>query len=245
MPEPLSVLDKQLEDFECLAREYHRKKTLKITDPKKLAKHQEELDSCLAHLESQRRDIDVQAQIQEELEIYRKGNRPINNECKQLRAARVAGLESEEYHPTDDLQKNMLAAGLASPDQYCSCHHIVPGHGRMTKDKVTGEQSRSRNAIAARTKLHQMGIGINDADNGVWLPKGMTYVPHWAMEKALPHSRIHTKRYEAHIASQLKNTSNEQQARDALDRVRIGLQQGSLKHLLTDESQATYLQKTA
>ena len=158
---------------------------------------------------------------------------------------RVDRLLSETHHPTTDLQRNMSVDGDIAPDENCSCHHIVQDKGKQIKNHVTGRYSQSLTVIEACTKSHELGIGVNDLSNGVWLPKGMTYVPHWAMKCALPHSCIHTIEYEEYVQDKLELARTEQAGRVTLKNIRTGLENGKLKHILTDCLQNTYDRKMA
>ncbi|BFM16727.1 hypothetical protein R50073_29100 [Maricurvus nonylphenolicus] len=245
MPLPKDPLNLKLDEYETLAREYHAAKTKKISSQSALKKHQKLLKEKLDYLNSQRRSLKVMADVQYQLALYQQGNRPTDNETEDQLDSRLDRLESEGHHPTKDLQRNMSAVGDVAPDKNCSCHHVVPGHGRMIKNKITGRYVQSPDAIDARTKLHELGIGINDPSNGVWLPSGMGYVPHWAMKSALPHSRIHTTAYEKHVLGKLEPAMSEQAGRQVLKGIRAGLTDGELCHCLTDKSQKTYYKKVS
>ena len=63
----------------------------------------------------------------------------------------------------------------------------------------------AREAAAAhpsRVLIFAVGIGINDADNGVILPRGQdTRIP--SLSAASPHQHIHTSTYHANVVSEL------------------------------------------
>ena len=86
----------------------------------------------------------------------------------------------------------MRAAGRPKPSAEHTAHHTVSGKGRTT--------------AMARTRLHLhtvAGVGINDPDNGAWMPRNSKFVPHWASLEATPHSKIHTDRYERWIRDKI------------------------------------------
>ena len=86
------------------------------------------------------------------------------------------------------LARNMDAqSGQSRPDSVCA-HHIV-----ATQD-IRAEESR--------TIIFGWGIGINDADNGVYLPQfAGTPVP--SMPDAPLHGPIHTARYHSNVLFRL------------------------------------------
>ena len=120
-----------------------------------------ELEGKRDHLNLQRMTTEACAQVQSQLDIYREEarNKKLSN-------------KNENHHPTDTLAKFMSAEGYPKPDKNCECHHIIQGKGRS---QVFATQ--------ARLRLHMCGVGINDPDNGVWLPSNIKDVPHWAMKK--------------------------------------------------------------
>ncbi|MDO3628862.1 AHH domain-containing protein [Mucilaginibacter sp. BT774] len=81
---------------------------------------------------------------------------------------------------------NLIAAGFIRPDN-TAAHHIVAGE--------------AKGAALARMILKREGIDINEADNGVFLPKNSKY-------ENLPimtHSTIHTNKYYQAINNRLLN----------------------------------------
>lgn len=243
MPLPNSHLELTIKNFEKKAREYHCNKLKKANTKAEREKLNELLSSQLDHLNCQRRSIDAMVSVQYQLALYQQNNRGTDTETDDERENRLDCLDEEGHHPTEELMRNMHAVGDISPDKYCACHHIVQGKGRAIKNKITGKYIQSPNAIKARTKLHMMGIGINDPSNGVWLPKKMDYVPHWAMPRALPHANIHTLKYEEHVLGKIQFASNEQHCRAALLGIKDALQDGSLSNTLTKKSEKRFLGK--
>jgi len=87
------------------------------------------------------------------------------------------------------LGKNLVAVGKVRPPN-SAAHHIVPG----------GETYI--NALEARKILIREGIDINEASNGVFLPKNSKYV----IDDAIPHSRVHTNKYYDELVRRLNET---------------------------------------
>ena len=164
----------------------------------------EELNRKKNHLNLQRMTTEACAQVQAQLDIYR----------EEARKKKLSN-KDEEHHPTDTLAKFMSAEGHPKPDINCECHHIVQGKGRS---QIFATQ--------ARLKLHMCGIGINDPDNGVWLPSNIKDVPHWAMRKALPHKVIHTAKYDQWVATKMLAANSEPVARVILGNLRRDLKNG-------------------
>ena len=73
------------------------------------------------------------------------------------------------------LRNNMINSGIAEPDYPNAAHHIVAGN--------------SPKAEQARQVLRRFGIGINDANNGVFLPAVKD------VSSAAYHPSLHTKEY--------------------------------------------------
>ncbi|MFD8230331.1 AHH domain-containing protein [Streptomyces sp. NPDC059696] len=103
---------------------------------------------------------------------------------------------------------NLEASGLTRPVE-TAAHHIVA--------------STSPKAAAARQQLAKFGIDINDASNGVFLPRGSTSANPTG---ASVHSRIHTNEYYAYVNDLIGGARSASEARDVLDHVRRQLQGG-------------------
>jgi hypothetical protein len=118
------------------------------------------------------------------------------------------------------LRQNMIDAGApvpeAKPAGYIATHHIVA--------------SLKEEAADSRMLLFGWGIGINDADNGVFLPRNSSStIP--KNPKATKHSRVHTGIYHHQVFLRLDaaaDTDAKQQAigRDALRKIKGELLQG-------------------
>ncbi len=106
------------------------------------------------------------------------------------------------------LGDNMTAAGTIRPAE-TAAHHIVA--------------SASPKAASARAKLASVGIDINDADNGVFLPRGSAS-PN--LTGASVHSRIHTNNYYGYVNDMMSGVRTANEARDVLNHIRNQLNAG-------------------
>ena len=100
------------------------------------------------------------------------------------------------------LGDNMEAAGTTRPAD-TAAHHIVA--------------STSPKAASARSQLASFGIDINDADNGVFLPRGSASANPFG---ASVHSRIHTNDYYNTVNDLMSGARNADEARDVLGYMR-------------------------
>ncbi|MFI9200679.1 polymorphic toxin-type HINT domain-containing protein [Streptomyces sp. NPDC053048] len=100
------------------------------------------------------------------------------------------------------LGDNMEAAGTVRPPE-TAAHHMVA--------------STSPKAAAGRQQLAKFGIDINDAVNGVFLPRGSKSVNPTG---ASVHSRIHTNDYYATVNKLIGGARNRSEATDVLNHMR-------------------------
>lgn len=123
------------------------------------------------------------------------------------------------------LRRNMIDAGTpvpaAKPTGHVSAHHIVA--------------SLDEEAADSRMLLFGWGIGINDADNGVFLPRyrvsSMLNEP-----AATKHSNVHTKVYHHQVFIRLDaaadmDADDQKIGRSALRKIRGELLQGAFPYL--------------
>ncbi len=112
------------------------------------------------------------------------------------------------------LGNNLEKAGFARPDHVCA-HHIV----------ARGEPD----ALPSRDLLYGWGIGINDADNGVFLPRYKD-VKVEELPKATHHGTLHKSLvYCARVHRRLTNLpdgATQEMSRKALRRMREEMTQG-------------------
>ncbi|MFE9439628.1 polymorphic toxin-type HINT domain-containing protein [Streptomyces sp. NPDC006602] len=106
------------------------------------------------------------------------------------------------------LGENLEASGVTRPAD-TAAHHIVA--------------STSPKAAAARQQLAKFGIDINDAGNGVFLPRGSASANPTG---ASVHSRIHTNDYYAYVNDLIGGARNANEARDVLGHIQRQLQGG-------------------
>jgi hypothetical protein len=106
------------------------------------------------------------------------------------------------------LDSNMQANGIARPAG-TAAHHIVA--------------STSPKAASARALLKSFGMDINDADNGVYLPRGSASPNPSGMAV---HSRVHTNSYYDAVNEMMSWARNAGEARDVLTYIKRQLQSG-------------------
>lgn len=99
------------------------------------------------------------------------------------------------YH-TNKLRKNMIAAGKTR-FKNSSPHHIVAWNDYRAEE--------------ARNILAQVGIGIDDAVNGVFLPMYRKHTPHPDMPDAHAHLTVHTDIYYLNIEELLREEQGDKE----------------------------------
>ncbi|MBP7546483.1 MAG: AHH domain-containing protein [Corallincola sp.] len=181
-PSNPTALELAIHRFEEQANAYHYEKTklAKATgQPSEIAKARAKLDRDWQHLQRERLRISTQAGLQRSLEDYRKASKQKTKD----------ELQAEPHHPARVLARHLTAVGEPKPSRDHDPHHIIAGKGRFMPEAM--EQ--------ARLGLHMHGIGINDAINGVWLPRSKADKGHWATPESPAHREIHRHNYEMWI----------------------------------------------
>ncbi|MBO1269295.1 AHH domain-containing protein [Arthrobacter cavernae] len=118
------------------------------------------------------------------------------------------GLSTAAAAHSTILGQNMGAAGTSRPAE-TAAHHIVAWNAKR--------------AASGRDVLSTFGIGIDDAVNGVFLPRSSKSSNPTG---AAVHSRIHTKDYYEQVNDLLQGASSTDEVIDALDYVRSRLLSG-------------------
>jgi A nuclease family of the HNH/ENDO VII superfamily with conserved AHH len=108
------------------------------------------------------------------------------------------------------LGRALEAAGHVRPPG-SAAHHIVAGDAEA--------------AAPARAVLARFGIGMNDAANGVFLPKNLS-VPN--PTGAAVHSTVHTRAYYQAVNRRLSQAATRQEVLEALESIRQGLLSGGI-----------------
>lgn len=119
----------------------------------------------------------------------------------------------KEGHDSDRLGEIMRAAGRPKPTDRFDAHAIVSGG--------------HAGAFDSRVILAKLGIGIDQHQNGAWLPRSGNDCKkpnNWAMPKAVPHSRTHRNSYYSWIEDELRAIYDDEDEDD--------LRQATLDHLL-------------
>ncbi|MCG3726300.1 AHH domain-containing protein [Vibrio cincinnatiensis] len=197
----MTVYRYQLKAYDC----YQKLKNKAGASKQEIA----QLEEDIAFLKRDRARISAHARYQEylaqELDEYRKSNKE-KDEFE---------LAEEKHHPTDTLSKNLYAVAESQPSPNHAVHHIIMGKGRHP---IT---------IEARLTMFEYGIGINDAINGVWLPRSSAYAGHYTTPKAPPHSRIHRYNYEIWVGRLARIKNNEAGFKIRLGQIKSDLKNGT------------------
>ncbi|MCR2037679.1 DNRLRE domain-containing protein [Adlercreutzia caecimuris] len=123
-------------------------------------------------------------------------------------AAKVAG--KVEGASSRKLRANLVKAGFKEPKYKHAAHHIVPGG--------------SKSAQEARDHLKRLGIGINDAANGVFLPTKR------GVGKGAHHPSLHTKKYITEVTRKIGKAQTKKQAEKILADIREELLDDRFEH---------------
>lgn len=149
----------------------------------------------------------VAAQIQIGIEHYRQSVTAMTS--KQL---------LEEEHCSARLGRHLVERYGTRPSK-CHAHAIVAG--------------KHPDAAPARVLMAKLKIGIDDWDNGCWLPENTAATPHPSFPKAPPHSRIHRAAYFQWIRMRLGAIRTEKLFRVQLNVISRMLQNGEFpKHMM-------------
>jgi hypothetical protein len=177
-------------------------------------------DSQLGHLQREQQYIENLAQITQRLEEY-----------QGFVESPQYNLLNEDEHQSQRLGENMRALGRFKPTERYDAHAIVSGtHVR---------------AALARIKLAQVRIGLDEPDNGVWLPRSGkdAYKSNcWATPGAVPHSRTHRKTYYAWVARELTPLATNHQVKERLRLIGHRLETGEIPADILEEMKYEYLQ---
>ncbi|WP_379784420.1 AHH domain-containing protein, partial [Halorubrum tibetense] len=167
------------------------------------------------HLRLERLKTFTQIQVQCRLDEYRRAaSGATEGEWDDMQKAQKE-LANEKHHPTDRLANFMRSEGRPQPSPRFTAHHLVQGKGK------------TQLAAESRVDLHFHGIGINDPDNGVWMPMHKADKGHWAYKNAAAHSEIHTHNYEKWVHTHTQNLDSAQMMRDNLLILRTHLKNGT------------------
>ncbi|PWV99280.1 RHS repeat-associated core domain-containing protein, partial [Mangrovibacter plantisponsor] len=111
------------------------------------------------------------------------------------------------------LRENMEIAGKNVPGYKNSAHHIVMSN------------SADPRMMSLRNKMDELGIDINSANNGVYLPTS-TKVKNNADTSAIAHSKVHTNTYKENVYNRLKDVNNKNDFERALNDIASELSKG-------------------
>jgi len=150
------------------------------------------------------------------------------------------------------LSKNLTAAGQFKPGPNWEAHHIVCSkHTNHTANRYILFTARiDPRAPCSANNRHfsdNMRYGINDPDNGCWLPDYHYNALNTQYPRAVGHKYIHTARYANWINQELSLARNLQAVQTQLNQIRQKLQSFSpelSKALLTKNGQADFKKNT-
>ncbi|MCL6269346.1 AHH domain-containing protein [Sansalvadorimonas sp. 2012CJ34-2] len=139
----------------------------------------------------------------------------------------------QDEHQSQRLGENMRAVGRPKPTERYDAHAIVSG-------------SHDRAALS-RVKMARLRVGLDDPDNGAWLPrrghdaKGSRC---WATPGAIPHSRIHRKSYYNWITRQVSPVTNRDVLKQRLRTTGARLESGDIPANIKEELRYDDLQSS-
>jgi hypothetical protein len=133
----------------------------------------------------------------------------------------LAAEAKKDARHSANLERHLKAAGEAKPTDAqkgsLATHHIVA---------VTDKRARK-----ARALLFRWGIGINDVDNGVRLPRWLSSPKPASLTNATVHAIVHTDRYHSTVHFRLKRVAKKYPKEDTHARVEL---RGIKQELATD-----------
>lgn len=136
----------------------------------------------------------------------------------------LADARRKDLRHSSILARNMAAAGASRP-AHAAAHHIV-AHG-------------DARAFPAQDLLFGWGIAINDADNGVYLPRFRSSVIDGAPH-ALKHATLHTGFYHLEVYARLVDIAPEREhsesGRAALRGIKAELSAGTFPYRPEDDA---------
>jgi hypothetical protein len=134
----------------------------------------------------------------------------------------MAAAKLRSIRPSHILSGNLSAAGEARPDGVAAHHIVAAGDKR---------------AVPAQKRLFGWHISINDADNGLYLPRfKSSVVP--SLPKAHKHSGLHTALYHLEVFARLRRVpaafAHHAQGRESLRAIKKELIDGTFPYRRED-----------
>ncbi len=127
-------------------------------------------------------------------------------------AVLLANAQRKEYNHRRRLDTSIKAATGKPRPAACCAHHIV-----ALTDFA---------ALPARIIIFKWNIGINDADNGVFLPAHQVGMPNYP--KAVRHSPYHAPEYHTAVLARVRRAKDEPGCRLQLRRIKKDLLAGTM-----------------
>ena len=115
------------------------------------------------------------------------------------------------------LRTNMQKEGIDEPNYKNSAHHTVMSN------------SKNSDMVAARAHMDKMGVNINSASNGTYLPTSSS-VANSSGTSAVAHSKVHTKVYAKYVKEKVLATKTKDELVSALKKISAKLKDGSCPH---------------
>ena len=122
----------------------------------------------------------------------------------------AASLNAEKAD-SKKLKAAMEEAGIQTPNYPYAAHHIVAGDAKRAQE--------------SREKLIELGIGINDAVNGVYLPTDKN-----TLTMATYHPSLHTNVYYDTVNERLRDATTYNEGVNALNKIRNELLNGTFPY---------------
>jgi hypothetical protein len=199
-------------------------------------------DDEIAHAKTKGEDLSAKAFKFKAAEIARLGNMGSLQEKLDDYRQKMSKLglkdkenEANKSNNSTKLGNHLTAAGKFRSNQHFQAHHIVC--------------SKHASHVASRFILFDkiMGYGINDPDNGCWLPTKHKYAQSTKFKNAVGHQYVHTTEY----ATWVKNTITGSTSKEVLKGRLLILQMKLInmttqkaKEILTDKGQTDFRTKS-
>jgi hypothetical protein len=155
----------------------------------------------------------------EALDVARRSNFPESALTHPDFATDVTGRVATRSNAADILRENMHRRGLQQQPG-TTPHHIVPFSAGTSPNAAPA----LREAAQTRSKLQSLGVDVNSAANGAYLPRcaaDCVSVP------GMPHQTLHTHTYYQEVNRRLADVQTRGEAVEVLDEIRQELLDGS------------------
>ncbi len=193
-----SPLDLAVEESVKLANSLHKQIKKNIADGKDVTGKE------LAFRMKEHARLSNMATLQERLDVYRENAKSMTKNEKEKDALKS--------NTSSILGDHLIAAGKFKPNIYWQAHHIICAKH--------ASHAFSRSILFS----DRLGYGINDPDNGCWLPQKHKYALSTHRPKAVGHAYIHTKRYATFVAAMIAPVKTRLELQGKLKIIEVKLQ---------------------